>query len=116
MKDTNDCCGTVCPQKSRFCDIDNTAAFILQSKGILTDAEVFPFEAKLILLGTKVLTLDSEVRFHFHHSCLYVGWFSICSNIDAVIDLISEGNGGTDSNCGVLWSLGIVVTDPNNHF
>ena len=54
--------------KIEVCDIDNTAAFILQSKGILTDAEVFPFEAKLILLGTKVLTLDSEVRFHFHHS------------------------------------------------
>lgn len=86
-------------------------------KGILANAEAFPCEAKLILLGTtEVLALDSEVRFKFHHSCVYVGWFSICSNIDAVIDLISEGNGGTDSNCGVLWSLGIVVTDPNNHF
>ena len=71
----------------------------------------------MIHLGTtEVLTLDSEVRFQFHHSCLSVGWFSICSNIDSVIDLISEGNGGTDSNCDVLWSLGIVVTDPSNQF
>ena len=74
-------------------------------KEIPIDAEAFHCEAKLILLRTReVLTLDSEVRLQFHHSCFCVGWFTISSNTDVVIDqLKSEGKEVTGSNCGVLW-------------
>lgn len=62
----------------------NIAAFFDPQKkySLLTDAEAFHCEAKLILLGTiDVVTLDNDVVVEFHHSCFCVGWFSICTEV-----------------------------------
>lgn len=89
----------------------NTVAFILPSKEILIDAEIFHCEAKLIFLGTTdVLTLDSEC-FSFIIPASVVAGFPYTV---IWMRLKSEGKEVTCGNFGGLYSPGILVIVPNN--